>query len=865
MSVSASTQIPKPSDPAIFQRQCKVLFEQVLKDPNLQEYGSSGQGQQGVDLLGRRRHVSLDHWVAIQCKLTIKAPKLKKGTVRQEAALALAFQPPLKEYIIATTADDDAAAQSEAALVTDEQASLGRDFTVQVWGWQTLQTYILQHEAAIDAFSPDAFPHLKRLLKGQDKIQEQVSDAGETQVVILETLQRIERQGSSASAAIASPTVWDDSSVDTLVDRQIAEYRDMLNTGQPRTALRLLEGLWRGLPPSAEGRIRFRIQTSIAACKLHLGDHKGAGALYLEAYDHAPTEPRAASLKVLGHILLNQLAEARAFGLASLGGNCDQRPLVAHLIIAAKLLPDEDNPFRIISLELEHDSSVAIAKIDYLRSRSDRGAWWQLAHDAHARHPENGNLRRFAAEAHIDEGCKWADDHARAVLPGELHERIINATNTLRELWNKALQSEDVWGDLQVSLGASLSVGYRLLRRYERAKAIILQGLERLPDDPQLLEQHLLIAVEEGDASAAKGTMSKLPRSRDVVFGCLQVYANTGDWAAIDDLAHRTDISTFAEDDQAFFESLSLLSRSKLNTIGDPRTAITDLLTKYPNQAVVPILLHEIAVEAKDPIWASELYQVALDRRASLNSASRSMLARIAEHEKDADTVVDLLDGHVYNDLDSDDLRLLARGFVNGTVRQAAVAFVDELPADLASHPFYARVIGSIHFNRGALPQAEEAFRKAIAADASDLAAHLGLLNTLLRHDRRDLVEAHLRGLRPGELKGSPAQRMDLAQLFAAFGRAEDALSLGYETALNNRDDLQTAQLYIGLTLPDPTGALIPHIGTEIQLDCWVLLERSDGHRQALVIESGPDRPSLDHYSPEHHLPNCCLGRIKMT
>ena len=863
MSVSASTQIPKTSDPAVFQRQCKVLFEQVLKDPNVQEYGSSGQGQQGVDLLGRRRHVSLDHWVGIQCKLTIKAQKLKKDTVRHEATQALAFQPPLKEYIVATTADDDAGAQSEAALVTNEQASLGRDFAVQVWGWQTLQTHILQYEAAIEAFSPDAFPHLRHLLKGQDKIQEQVSEVEETQVVMLETLQRIERQTASASAVIASSAVWDDSSVDTLLDRQIDQYRDMLNTGQPRTALRLLEALWSSLPPSVEGRIRFRVQTNIAACKLHLGDHKGAGSLYLEAYEHAPTEPKAAPLKVLGHILLDQLPEARAFGLASLGGDSDQGPLVAHLIMAAKLLPDENDPFQIITPELGDDPAVAVAKIDYLRTKSDRGAWWQLAHDAHARHPDNENLRRFAADADIDEGCHWADDHARTVLPAELRQRIIDATNSLQELWDKALQSEDAWGDFQASLGTNLSTGYRLLRRYDMGEAIVLQGLEHLPDDELLLEQRLLIALEEGDATAAKEMLGKLPPSRDAIFGRLQVYANTGDWAGIDELADQTDISQFAEDDRAFFESLSLLSRCKLNTIADPRTAIRDLLAKYPDQAVVPIVLHEVARQTKDPIWASHLYQVALDRRASLNSASRSMLARIAEQEKDADAVVDLLDGYVYTDRDSDDLQNLARGFVNGTVRQAAVAFVDKLPPDLASQPFYARVIGSVHFNRGALPQAEKAFRKAIAADASDLAAHLGLLNTLLRQDRRDLVEAHLRELHPGELKGPPMEKMGLAQLLAAFGRAEAALSFGYETALSNRDDLRTVQLYIGLILPDPTGALIPDAGPEIQVDCWVLLERSDGHRLALVIESGPDRPSLDHYSPQHGLAKMLIGRKK--
>ena len=98
MSVSASTQIPKTSDPAVFQRQCKVLFEHVLNDPHIEEFGTTGQGQKGIDLLGRRREHALDHWVAIQCKLTIKADKLKTGkggVVAIEATRALSLQPTL--------------------------------------------------------------------------------------------------------------------------------------------------------------------------------------------------------------------------------------------------------------------------------------------------------------------------------------------------------------------------------------------------------------------------------------------------------------------------------------------------------------------------------------------------------------------------------------------------------------------------------------------------------------------------------------------------------------------------------------------------------------------------------------------------
>src|ERR1700688_90125 len=111
MSVSASTQIPKTFDPVVFQRQCKVLFEHILSDPHIEEFGTSGQGQTGIELLGRRRNLALDHWVGIQCKLTIKAEKLKageKGVVEVEATKALEFNPPLKELIIATTAANDA-------------------------------------------------------------------------------------------------------------------------------------------------------------------------------------------------------------------------------------------------------------------------------------------------------------------------------------------------------------------------------------------------------------------------------------------------------------------------------------------------------------------------------------------------------------------------------------------------------------------------------------------------------------------------------------------------------------------------------------------------------------------------------------
>ena len=129
-----------------------------------------GRHSQGIDLLGRRNNCGLDPWVGVQCKLEIKAEKLDKGTAQKEAQAALAIKPSLKELNIVTTAPDDVSLDSEAAAFTDEQAKLGRDFLVQVWGWGAFETPILQHEEAIRAFSPDAFPHLKRVVEGQERL-----------------------------------------------------------------------------------------------------------------------------------------------------------------------------------------------------------------------------------------------------------------------------------------------------------------------------------------------------------------------------------------------------------------------------------------------------------------------------------------------------------------------------------------------------------------------------------------------------------------------------------------------------------------------------------------------------------------------
>ena len=67
MTDFSSISIPKPLNWQDFERNCRVLFECILDDPNTQLNGRTGQPQNGVDIWGSRGGQG-SVWVGVQCK-----------------------------------------------------------------------------------------------------------------------------------------------------------------------------------------------------------------------------------------------------------------------------------------------------------------------------------------------------------------------------------------------------------------------------------------------------------------------------------------------------------------------------------------------------------------------------------------------------------------------------------------------------------------------------------------------------------------------------------------------------------------------------------------------------------------------------
>lgn len=130
----AHLNFPPPSDHQAFERLIQALASPIFRTYEANRYGGNGQKQHGVDVLVREQD---GQFVGIQCKLTVG--RLAIGTVKAEVAKAEKFSPPLRHYVLATTAPSNAVLQSKVAALPQKK------FSVEVWSWDEINNYINRH------------------------------------------------------------------------------------------------------------------------------------------------------------------------------------------------------------------------------------------------------------------------------------------------------------------------------------------------------------------------------------------------------------------------------------------------------------------------------------------------------------------------------------------------------------------------------------------------------------------------------------------------------------------------------------------------------------------------------------------------
>jgi hypothetical protein len=144
--------ISKPENWQDFESLCKKLWGEIWEIPHkIKKNGRLGQPQSGVDIYGIPKN-EFEYW-GIQCKGRDEytSAKLTKADIDKEIRKAKTFQPKLKVFIIATTANKDVEIE-EYVRVKDFESRSTNEFEILLYCWEDIADLIEENRITFNYY-----------------------------------------------------------------------------------------------------------------------------------------------------------------------------------------------------------------------------------------------------------------------------------------------------------------------------------------------------------------------------------------------------------------------------------------------------------------------------------------------------------------------------------------------------------------------------------------------------------------------------------------------------------------------------------------------------------------------------------------
>ena len=847
MTDFTSVSIPPPKDWQAFERHSRLLFELSLGDSHTQNNGRTGQPQHGVDIFGRRGGDG--NLVGIQCKGKDAdyGGAVTNAELRREVKKSEKFRPPISEFILITTAPDDANIQQSARMLEQEVQENGHNLKISVWGWGRLQQQIVRFPEAIREFHPDASPFTNVLIEQGKQINEQLRRQ-------IEGSQRFEeRLLAIVEARLPQPQIptVDAGPIEEAFDKhihgEINTYRDMINAGRPKTAIELLSALRDRLPGTASKRLRFRIIANIAVAHHRLGELAIAAELFLEAADLNPDEPVSIANRIAALLIQNRQNEAHAIAAEAVSRFPDNADIALQRLQA--LGPEEtfDAVWSSLPDSVIDKAALVVFRVAILRGHC--GAEWEtLLQDAIRAYPENRQLRALQAEAAIDRVL--SADRSALGAPADhptTDTELREAAKEFESLWNHSTERE-LQPDWAAAHNGALAFG--ISGDLHSAAKLIDEALAKGSKVEETKRLRLSIYVRQGKPAEAiqiADTLSDTPQNQ-IYRAELRVKSDPPAARAL--LARRaeyTDGRDIIGAAQVYIDSL-LNERNFAEATAEAQR-LQSLLPEEPHSA---LSLYRIHAAQGNPDAGAFLSQAMRRVHDGTDFVIRFLVSQALGEAQRFDDVVDLLYGHVSTARDAPALREVIAAAANGDRRTILSNVLESLPDDLRDLPFYRKARLALAIRRGEVRAIEDEIRAYLCLSPRSLEIHLQLLQILARQEKDQELRVEV-ARAASEFDGVPEDLIFLAQFKDAYGDWREAHDLAYRTWLANQNHAAVSMRYVGVFLRPGHSAELRSAPTTVVENTATCLLSDDGARDVFIVEPDPElRPTPRHLAPTH-------------
>lgn len=837
--------IPKPKDWQAFQRNCVLLFRDELGDRNAQEFGRSGQGQGGIDIIACRNG-DMNHYVGVQCRLVAKP--LKKSKILSDARAVLALDLGLKELIFATTAPDDSNATKAAIEVERELAAEGHVLRVVVLGWEQMQKLICLHDIAYHAFHPFA-------VSTSTPVLARVGDEAELASTVAAKV--VEQLRASNLAGPPLDTTSEETAEDPLLHARIDTFRDLFKEqALLAPAQKGLEGLLiQDL--TAKPWARYRIETILASIELGLGKEKEAAKRFRFAFTLKPTNPKAIANLALAQTIDREYSDAMQTAQRALDAVPPEEHAVSVLLQAAARSDWSGNPEDLVPSALLGTLSADFGLAEFVRRRESPG-WQKRCIESAARHPERSEFKLLRATAVL---ALVVENPAKPTVASEL---VALAAEDLRAIADRCL---NVGFADRHDLLAHVNNAALLLRfsdRHKESEDLLVRGIAVCGEDSQLRRLLALARFNQGRTQEAIRTLAGDADPENVILRA-ELLSTTGDYQ-----------TALVLTQSIVHDHLPIrLQRLRWKLLGEIGLALSDWsLLDGIIQQIQDFDPHALTAHL---LTVRKLRRQTLDRKA-VQEAVQHLIARV-DQETDMvmrfeiaseaynsdlpDAAADLLQGQV--DLQQAwpptflYLESLATARRDTAFRSELAHASDEVRQD----PRIQWVVAAHAWNRGDLDRCLSAVELLLMRDANHAGGRLLKIEVLMRQDRSSAVLAEL----DADLERLPwktsRDEFRLASLLSHFGYVDRAAALAYRLYLKHRD-LSRAWMTLSAVVLDvgPGRDDARWKSATIGPDAAVDLHYDDGSKQFFVVENDVQLRNLDESSwePSHRLVMVVLG-----